>query len=106
MAIKSIDAATLKEWLNKREALLIDVRDPEEHAAENIPGAISMPLTTISRKDLPAMGDKKLVLHCKAGKRSMTACEKLVSEDSSLEVFSLEGGIGAWEAAGFAVKKA
>ncbi|KTC76833.1 rhodanese-like domain-containing protein [Legionella brunensis] len=105
MTIKTIDAATLKDWLEKKVAVLIDVREPEEHAAENISAAISIPLDTISVKRLPDAGAKKLVFHCKAGKRSMNACEKLVAEDSSLEVFSLEGGIGAWEQAGYPINK-
>ncbi|KTD22238.1 rhodanese domain-containing protein [Legionella lansingensis] len=105
MAIESIDAATLKEWLDRQNAVLIDVRDPEEHAAENIPGAISMPLTTISKNTLPNPGNKRLVFHCKAGKRSLNACEKLIAEDPSLHLFSLTGGISAWEEAGYVVNK-
>ncbi|WED43181.1 rhodanese-like domain-containing protein [Legionella cardiaca] len=105
MTIQIIDAATLNDWLVKKKVVLIDVREPQEHAAENITAAVSIPLNTISIKSLPEIGDKKLVFHCKAGKRSMTACEKLVAEDSLLEVFSLEGGISAWEQAGYPVNK-
>lgn len=31
--IKSVDVKTAKEWLNKNEAILIDVREPGEYAA-------------------------------------------------------------------------
>ncbi|KTD07436.1 rhodanese-like domain-containing protein [Legionella jamestowniensis] len=105
MTIKKIDAPTLKTWLEKKEALLIDVRDPEEHAAENIPGAISMPLNVISTKGLPETANKKLVFHCKAGKRSLSACEKLIETDPNLEVFTLEGGISAWDEAGYPINR-
>ncbi|ASQ44892.1 rhodanese-like domain-containing protein [Legionella clemsonensis] len=102
---KKIDAATLKTWLEKKEALLVDVRDPEEHAAENIPGAISMPLNVLSTETLPDTENKKLVFHCKAGKRSLSACEKLVAANPNLEVFTLEGGISAWNQAGYPVNR-
>ncbi|WP_019217019.1 rhodanese-like domain-containing protein [Legionella tunisiensis] len=44
MPIQTVDPATLKDWLDRGEAILIDVREPEEHQKENIPGAISLPL--------------------------------------------------------------
>ncbi|CEK11945.1 rhodanese-like domain-containing protein [Legionella hackeliae] len=105
MSIKIIDAPTLNDWLAKKTAVLVDVREPEENDAENIPGAILIPLNTLSTKNLPETSNKKLVFHCKAGKRSYNACEKLVASDPSLEVYSLEGGIGAWEKAGYPVNK-
>ena len=45
------------------------------------------------------------MLHCKAGKRGGSACEKLIAEDSSLELYNLDGGIEAWEKAGYKIKK-
>jgi rhodanese-related sulfurtransferase len=105
MGIKTINAETLKDWLERREAVLVDVREPAEHAAESIPGAISLPLSTVTKKALPDAGNKKIVLHCKAGKRSLNACENLIAEEPSLELFNLEGGIGAWEKAGYFTKK-
>ena len=44
MPIKSIDAKTLKNWLEKGEATVIDVREPAEYTAENISGATLIPL--------------------------------------------------------------
>lgn len=100
MAIKSVDAATLKRWMDNGEAMVVDVREPAEHAAENIPGATLLPLGGIRKSDLPKNDGKKLVIHCRSGKRSASACEKLLAEDSNLEVYNLEGGISAWSAVG------
>lgn len=105
MAIEHVNAETLNEWLKNQKAILIDVREPAEHAAANIPGALSLPLNSISKEALPDPGNKKLVFHCKLGKRSLTACEKLAKEDPSLKLYSLDGGISAWEEAGFSVRK-
>jgi len=104
MPIKTVDSTTLKRWINNGEAVVIDVREPAEHAAENISGSTLLPLGRISRSVLPETGKKKLVVHCRSGKRSASACEKLLAEDPELEIYNLEGGISAWVGAGHAVK--
>lgn len=104
MPIKTVDATTLKKWLDSGEAMVVDVREPAEHAAENIAGAKLLPLASVSKQALPDTGGKKLVIHCRSGKRSTNACEKLLAEDPNLEVYNLEGGISAWAGAGHAVQ--
>jgi len=104
MPIRKIDAKTLKGWLDNNEAILIDVREPAEHEAESISGSKLIPLSKICKQEIGDVKDKKLVVHCKAGKRGGTACEKLLSEDPALEIYNLEGGIGAWQQDGFDVK--
>ena len=105
MPVSSIDANTLKTWLKNGEAVLVDVREPAEHHAEKIPGAVLVPLASVSKATLPEYKGKKLVVHCLAGKRGGTACEKLLGEDPSLEIYNLEGGIKAWTGAGLSVSK-
>lgn len=100
MPIKTIDVATLKRWMNTGEAVVVDVREPAEHASEKIDGAMLVPLATVSKHTIPSTVGKKLVIHCRSGKRSASACEKLLAEDPNLEVYNLEGGISAWGAAG------
>lgn len=96
MPIKSVDSATLRRWLDHGEAVVVDVREPAEHAAEKIEGAASLPLGSVCKQLLPPTQGKKLVLHCHSGKRSTSACQKLLAEDPDLEVYNLEGGISAW----------
>lgn len=103
MPIKTVDANTLKRWLDNDEALVLDVREPAEHAAENIAGATLLPLSKVNKSALPDTRGRKLVIHCRSGKRSTNACEKLLAEDANLEVYNLEGGISAWNAAGHAI---
>jgi len=103
MPLKSIDANTLQTWLNTGEAVLVDVREPAEHAAESIQGATLLPLGSISKIALPAHANKKLVIHCRKGGRGGTACQKLLAEDPNLDIYNLEGGIDAWSAAGLTI---
>jgi len=93
MTIKSVDATTLKTWLKNDEVVLIDVREPAEYAESNIAGAKLIPLAFVCKSVLPNFENKKLVMQCRSGKRSMTACERLVAEDGNIEVYNLEGGI-------------
>lgn len=100
--MKTVTVATLKEWLAKGEAVLVDVREPAEHAAQNIPGAKLVPLGKISKADVASFSGKKIVIHCQAGKRGGMACEKLLSEDPSLDIYNLEGGMSSWMQSGCA----
>lgn len=103
--IKSIDARLAKEWLDQNEAVIVDVREPGEFAEMHIEGATLLPVGTINLSQLAAQEDKKIIIHCKLGKRGSIACEKLLAENPDLDVYNLEGGISAWMDAGFAVKK-
>lgn len=104
MAIKSVDPYTLKGWLDSNEAVLVDVREPDEYQAGNIAGATLVPLAAVSRQALPVASGKKLVIHCKGGVRSRSACEVLLAGDPNLEIYNLEGGIAAWAMAGLPVR--
>ena len=104
MPTKTVDANTLKKWVDSGEAVIVDVREPAEHKAENISIATLVPLGDISKSKLPDVKGKKLVIHCRSGKRGTSACEKLLAEDPNLEVYNLEGGIIAWGEAGHEIK--
>jgi len=104
MPIQTIDALALKSWLDKGEAVLVDVREPAEYEAAHIAGAVLMPLARVSKNTLPSIASKKLVVHCKAGRRGGTACEKLLAEDPNLQIYNLEGGVDAWAKAGYTIQ--
>ena len=100
MPIKTVNAKTLKSWIETGEAVVIDVREPIEYAEERITNATLLPLGEVTKAKLPPINGKKLVIHCRSGKRGTNACEKLLSEDPNLEIYNLEGGISAWKALG------
>ena len=105
MTIKNIDAKTLKNWLDNNQAILIDVRQPAEHRSQKIDKAKLIPLDEICKEKLPEIGDKKLVIHCQGGKRSLSACQKLLNENLGFEIYNLEGGINSWCSSGCAGNK-
>lgn len=82
------------------DAVLIDVREPDELAQASIPGALSMPMSTLGDHldELPA-GTFYLVCH--SGMRSGRIAESLVQQGH--DAVSVEGGIVQWQAEGLAV---
>lgn len=101
--VQNVNAMTLKGWLDKGEAVLIDVREPDEHKAERIEGARLMPLSAFNPSEaLNAKNGAKLVLHCRSGRRSEDAGKQLLGAGAS-DALHLEGGIEAWKQAGMPV---
>jgi len=98
--IQDVEATTLKMWLERREALLIDVREPSEYAAEHIPDAQLLPLSTFDPARVPQEAGKKVVLHCVMGKRSEQAGQKLLDAGFTT-VYNFRGGVQAWKDAGY-----
>jgi rhodanese-related sulfurtransferase len=105
MTIHSVDAKTLQSWLQSNQAILIDVREISENQAARIKAASLIPLAIIDVDKLPVLNGKKLVIHCKSGKRSWAACERLLAQNPGLEIYNLDGGIDAWAANGLAVEQ-
>jgi rhodanese-related sulfurtransferase len=98
--LQEIDALTLKQWIDKGEVLLIDVREPEEYAAEHIAGAKLMALSAFDPANLPQESGKKIVLQCQSSNRSAQAAQKMLNAGFE-EVIHLQGGLSTWKAAGY-----
>lgn len=98
--VMSADAKTVKEWYDRNEILLVDVRETSEFELEHIAGALLLPMSSFDAEIFPEIPGKKIVLHCAIGKRSEAAGKKLLSEGHPGAIH-LTGGIDAWKAAGF-----
>ncbi len=105
MGVKEIDAAGLKDLLDKKEDIqLYDVRSQAEFAQGIIEGGEFIPLHTIPLKmnDLPK--DKQIVFYCRSGARSAQACA-YVAQNVGIEALNLRGGIISWYQSGFDIIK-
>jgi rhodanese-related sulfurtransferase len=77
---------------------LIDVREPFEYAEFNLGGKL-IPLGKIQSFQLEELEDLKgeeVIIHCKAGSRSMTACAILESAGFT-NLKNVTGGVLAWK---------
>jgi rhodanese-related sulfurtransferase len=83
--------------------LLVDVREPNEVAAEAYPGGIVLPLSSFDAKAIPDPDGKEVVFACRSGKRSVTA--SLAAQAAGLAYDKhLAGGMLGWKAAGLPTK--
>jgi rhodanese-related sulfurtransferase len=83
--------------------LLVDVREPNEVAAEAYPGAVVVPLSSFDTKAIPDPGAKQVVFACRSGKRSVTASLAAQAAGFAYDKH-LAGGMLAWKAAGLPTK--
>src|SRR2546428_3192659 len=102
--MQDVEVTTLKVWLERGEALLIDVREPPEYAAEHIPDARLLPLSIFDPTRVPQEAGKKVVLHCVMGMRSAQAGQKLLDAGFTT-VYNFRGGVQAWKDAGYATAR-
>ena len=77
------------------DGLLIDVREPHEHAVSNIPGARLIPLGTLPDHLAELPRDREILVHCKMGGRSARAVQFLL-DNGFTQVRNVGGGIDAW----------
>ena len=92
-----IDGEAALEMLRRHpDTLIIDVREPQEHAALRIPGAKLIPLGEVGQRvsEIPQDADR-IIMHCAAGGRSAQACAQLGVE-GYVNLYNLAGGIGRW----------
>lgn len=101
--LQTIDAHPLKQGLDQQSIVLVDVREPNEHATGYIPGATLVPLSRFDAQKIPQSSQQKIVLYCRSGQRSTMAAQRLFNAGYK-EVTHLENGIGAWIRAGYAVQ--
>jgi rhodanese-related sulfurtransferase len=83
--------------------LLVDVREPNEVAAEAYPDGVVVPLSTFDPNEIPDPQGREVVFACRSGKRSVTA--SLAAQSAGLPYNKhLAGGMLAWKAAGLPTK--
>lgn len=99
MSLRSISVAETQNLL-REGAQLIDIREVDEFARENIAGARNVPLSKLANSTLPTSGT--VIFHCKAGSRTRTNSDAL-SNALGRDAFIFESGIDGWKAAGLAV---
>ncbi len=83
--------------------LVIDVRTPEEYSSGHIPGAVNVPFDQVAQRIAEVDAPHGVALYCMVGPRARKGESALLAA-SYQKVFHLEGGLAAWQAAGFPVE--
>ncbi|NWF93922.1 MAG: rhodanese-like domain-containing protein [Syntrophaceae bacterium] len=79
-AVKTVSAADVKAAIDKKEnAVILDVRDPNEYAAGHLPGAINVSRGTLEFVIWTKVPDQnaKIYVYCKTAGRSALATKTL-----------------------------
>lgn len=95
MGYKNLSSNTLKELIkNNENILLIDIRNEDEFEEANIETSINIPLQDLlyNIDELQEHNGKDIVIYCRSGHRSITACNLLAMEGFS-NLYNLEDGI-------------
>ena len=102
MSLKAITPAEAKHLLGEG-AVLVDIREANEHAREHITGAQHLPLSSIKPGEAARFGKADAVIfHCLSGARTLANAERL-NAVASCDAYLIEGGLTAWRNAGFPV---
>ncbi|MDP6415800.1 MAG: rhodanese-like domain-containing protein [Gammaproteobacteria bacterium] len=85
--------------INRKDAVVVDVREKKEFDTGHIVDSINIPLTKLKQRitELKKHKEKPLVVVCKAGQQSGDAA-KTLQEAGHAEVVRLAGGITEWKA--------
>lgn len=102
MTVRHISPAEAFAMMS-RGAMLVDIREADEHARERIPGARHHALSTIERS--PPAVEGAVILHCRSGNRTSVNAARLAAALPGAKIHVLEGGLEAWRDAGLPTHK-
>lgn len=100
---KSIAAHDAERLMRDHGAVLVDVREPDEHARERIPGSRNLPLSRLDTAGAVAPVGRPVVFFCRSGARTTSAAGRLAAAAGAGEAHILAGGLEAWKQAGLPV---
>jgi len=97
------EAVTL---LNHNDAVILDVREDSEYYSGHVPHSRHIPLGALNKRhvELDKFKGKPLIVVCRSGARSGSACGMLRKLGFE-QVYNLSGGVGAWQQANMPMEK-
>ena len=97
VSMQQISPEELKDKLSANKTIfLVDVREPYEHEAFNIGGAL-IPLPEIISRYSEIPEDKMVIVYCKMGIHSRIAIQRLQEKFGFTNLINLKGGMESWK---------
>jgi rhodanese-related sulfurtransferase len=96
--IKEVDSAAALQLINHKNAVVLDVREPNEYEAGHVLNSKLIPLGKLKERmgELEKHKDQPIVVVCRSGNRSGTACF-LLGKQGFAQVYNLAGGVQTWQ---------
>ena len=94
------------QLINQGKTLVVDVREADEFAVSHLRDARNIPLKELPNRvaELDKFKSKAVIVVCQSGVRSAKATGQLKGAGFN-EVYSLNGGLAAWQAQGLPTVK-
>ena len=102
----SLNPAAAVQLMNSEDVVVLDVREAAETIGGKIARAIQIPVGAVAKRigELEKHKDKTLLVYCKSGARAGIACKELGKHGFD-KVYSLNGGLMAWQEAHLPLSK-
>jgi rhodanese-related sulfurtransferase len=103
---REVGVADAVLMINRKDAAIVDVREPSEFKAGHIPNARNIPAGQVKErtKEFEKLKGRPILLVCQSGTRSAQIYGELTALGFA-EVAGLAGGMGAWQQANMPVEK-
>jgi rhodanese-related sulfurtransferase len=104
--IKEVNSAGALQLINHKGAVVLDVREQSEYDSGHVLNAKLLPLGKLKERigELEKYKDNPIVVVCRSGNRSGTACFILGKQGFS-QAYNLAGGVQAWQKASLPLEK-
>lgn len=104
--IKEVNPTGALQLINHKNAIVLDVREPGEYDAGHALNAKLIPLGKLKERigELEKYKDRHIVVMCRSGNRSGTACF-IMGKHGFSQAYNLAGGILAWKKANLPLEK-
>ena len=79
---------------NDKEAILLDVRSPQEYRENHLSGSINLPLYNIESNCNEMLPNKEdtIIIYCQSGNRSKRAMQ-ILQKDGYTNLYNIAGGM-------------
>lgn len=103
---KEVSAQEAVQLINRRDAIVVDIRDTSDFGAGHIPNARHIPAGEVEKrlKELEKVKQRPVIVACSRGTRAAATCA-LLRKNGFQEVFALKGGVLGWQQASLPLEK-
>jgi len=97
--VRELSATEAVQLINRKDARLIDIRNPERFKAQHITQSRNIPVADINQQITNWAKETPIILVCDTGRTTLRPAAEL-RKLGFTEVYSLQGGINSWRQAG------
>ncbi len=104
--LKDVPPLEAVQLMNHQNAVLLDVREPDEYSQGHIASSVHIPLSALPHRltELDKYRSRPLIALCRSGHRSLRA-GSLLRRHGFDPVYNLAGGMAAWRDSNLPVRR-